>query len=170
MTDIPLDAFVRRLSTVAERLFFKNNCVLAPFFVGHKPDGEVVTLAIRADLTKDEEAARMRAIAAQLDLVRCAYVDEAWTAQIAAASPEQERRAKAEIAIMNRIGVKHHPDRREVIIIAAEDYITGSLMGFRYILRPEHGKPSLSPLKIEQGWDQAEGRFVGLLPPRGTKQ
>jgi hypothetical protein len=115
-TDIPLDAFVRRLSTAAERLFFKNNCVLAPFFVGHKPDGEVVTLAIRADLTKDEEAARMRAIAAQLDLVRCAYVDEAWTARIAVS----ERRAKAEIAIMNYIGVKYHPNRRECVIVAAE--------------------------------------------------
>ena len=166
-TDIPLDAFVRRLSTAAERLFFKNNCVLAPFFVGHKPDGDVVTLAINPDLSKDEAACRMRFAAKHLELVRCAYVDEACTAQV---SYSDERRAEAEIAIMNRIGVKNHPERREVIIIAAEDYVTGSLMGLRYILRPEHGKPTLSPLKIDHNWKQSEGRFVGLLPPRGTKQ
>jgi hypothetical protein len=42
-------------------------------------------------------------------------------------------------------------------------------MGIRYILRPEHGKPSLSPLTIDR-YDNAEGRFVGILPPRGAKQ
>jgi len=42
-------------------------------------------------------------------------------------------------------------------------------MGVRYILRPEHGKPSLSPLQIDR-WDNSEGRFVGLLPQRGTRQ
>jgi hypothetical protein len=111
----------------------------------------------------------MRAIAAELELVRCAYVDEAWTATLRTDTPERDLLAKTQIAIMNRIGVKVHPDRREAVIIGAEDYITGMMMGIRYILRPEHGKPSLSPLTIEP-FNKSEGRFVGLLPPRGAEQ
>jgi hypothetical protein len=163
--DIPLDAFVRRISTAAERLFVKNNFVLSPIFIGQRADGEPVTVVIDTAMTKDETGARMRAIAAELDFVRCAYVDEAWTAVINMDTPE---RGAAELAIANRIGVKHHPQRRECVIISAEDH-NGSLMGTRYILRPEHGNPALSPLRIDH-FDRSEGRFVGFLPPKGRKQ
>jgi hypothetical protein len=164
MTDIPLDAFVRRISTAAEHLFMKNDFTLSPVFIGQRANGEPVTIAIDI-ANKDETAALMRAIAAEFELVRCAYVDEAWTANLSADAPA----VNLQIAIMNRIGVKAHPDRREAVIIGAEDYVSGQMMGFRYILRPEHGKPSLSPLTIERG-GRLEGRFVGILPPRGVKQ
>ena len=165
MTDIPLDAFMRRISTAAEHLFIKNNFTLSPVFVGQRANGEPVTISIDVTVSKDESAAQMRAIAAEFELVRCAYVDEAWTANLSADAPA----VNLQIAIMNRIGVKAHPDRREAVIIAGEDYVSGSLMGIRYILRPEHGKPSLSPLTIDR-YHNAEGRFVGILPPRGAKQ
>jgi hypothetical protein len=70
MTDITLDAFVRRISGAAERLFMKNDFTLSPVFIGQRADGAPVTIAIDVTVSKNESAARMRAIAAEFELVR----------------------------------------------------------------------------------------------------
>lgn len=55
-----------------------------------------------------------------------------------------------------------HPDRREVLMVTAEDRDGSQIMGLYYILRPEHGPPTLSPLKV-QPYNATAGRMVGLL-------
>jgi hypothetical protein len=86
---------------------------------------------------------------------RFAFIVEAWTAT----SRAEDIAAKGE----GYVGPppSEHPDRREVLMITAEDH-GSSIMGFYYILRPEHGKAVLSPLHI-QPFDRTAGRMVGLL-------
>jgi hypothetical protein len=41
-----------------------------------------------------------------------------------------------------------HPERREAVIIAVEDW-SGSKTGARHVIRPASGKPTLGPLEID---------------------
>jgi hypothetical protein len=81
---------------------------------------------------------------------RFAFMVEAWVRQ--AASMED----------INSCPPSEHPDRREVLMITAEDRDGSQIMGFYYILRPEHGPAKLSPLHV-QPFDGTAGRMVGLL-------
>jgi hypothetical protein len=44
-----------------------------------------------------------------------------------------------------------HPDKRKVCFIIAADHEGNQVAGYRFILKPEHGKPKLSPLTIVDG-------------------
>jgi hypothetical protein len=57
------------------------------------------------------------------------------------------------------------PDRREAVMFSGEDINGDSIMGVRYILRPEHGKPTLAPLEIQDRPGVSYGRFVHMLYP-----
>lgn len=60
--------------------------------------------------------------------------------------------------------LKDHPDRREAIFIQAEDIDGSQRSGQYYILRPEHGKPTLSTFKsFDDQTKPSEGRFARLL-------
>lgn len=64
---------------------------------------------------------------------------------------------------MEYIGrMSEHPDRREVVAINAEDCDGANMMGWYFILRPEHGKPTLSPLHMSEATESA-GQLMGLL-------
>jgi hypothetical protein len=62
-----------------------------------------------------------------------------------------------------------HPDRVEIVILSGEDETAGWCTARRVIIRPQHGKPYLGPLEIDV-FEVSEGRMVGLLPQRGTRQ
>ncbi len=62
--------------------------------------------------------------------------------------------------------ISDHPDRREVVAILAVDIDGSFRAGHCYVLRPEHGKPSLSPMReMPQGY-RAAGKGAGLLQTR----
>lgn len=82
---------------------------------------------------------------------RFAFICEAWTAQVSTMAEVNEGPRPSE-----------HPDRREVLMIAAEDREGNTLSGFFYILRPEHGNATLSPLHMNDH-DALTGRFTGML-------
>ena len=82
---------------------------------------------------------------------RYAFIVEAWTAQVTSEREVHEGPRPSE-----------HPDRREILMISAEDRSGESIMGQYYILRPEHGPPKLSPLEV-MPYDQMTGRMMGLL-------
>ena len=60
--------------------------------------------------------------------------------------------------------IEHSPDRKEVVLVTAEDKSGEQRSGVFYILRPEHGDPKLSPFKegLFKGSDLS-GRFHRLL-------
>jgi hypothetical protein len=119
---------------------------------------------------KDFAVAMIRALFDLKDVVRYVFVDEAWTLNRMVRPDEDEK--------IRREGIANHPDRVEVLMIQGEDRECGQIMLHRNIIRPASGKPYLGPLQslddlpfIPQGAGvQSEGRLVGLLPVRGTRQ
>jgi hypothetical protein len=90
------------------------------------------------------------------NVVAYVFIDEAWMVDKAG------RKAEGLEAWVMQHGTKNHPDRREIVMFLAED-LTGQMSAHRFILRPEHGKPKLSPLKFIPASAQSHGRMVGLL-------
>jgi hypothetical protein len=109
---------------------------------------------------KDTSLAIVRAYFELRNVVSCVFINEAWMVDAA---------TDADIAIAERDGLAAHPKRIEVVMYVAEDE-TGHLQGHRPIIRPRHGKARLGELKINADGGTYEGRFIGLLPVRGTRQ
>jgi hypothetical protein len=144
-------------SSAVEKLF-QHRGVIRPMYHCMTADrGIFVTPAPHED--KDTAVALMRALFTVKNVVRYVFIDEAW---IVSQKGDAAEFARLE-AWAAKHGVVNHPDRREVVIFLAED-LAGRLSAHRLILRPEHGKPKLSPLKFTEA-TAAKGRMVGLLQP-----
>jgi len=112
---------------------------------------------------KDIAALLMRAYFELNDVVRYVFVNEAWQLYAPAGFSDDELH---EIA---RHGLSDHPNRIEALMYQAEDE-TGMLTAQRVITRPGNGnRPKLGPLEFMEP-AHFEGRFVGMLPMRGTLQ
>jgi hypothetical protein len=99
------------------------------------------------DHEKDIVVKGLRRMFAANHVKRYAFIVEAWV---------------AEVKTLDGPRPSEHPDRREVLMIHAEDRSGESIIGYYYILRPEHGPPKLSPLDV-MDYDQTTGRMMGLL-------
>jgi hypothetical protein len=106
--------------------------------------------------TKDENVALVRAEFKQLDVIRYVYLDEAWMLE----APDFSRE------VIER-GIRHHPDRVEVVMFSAEDRDRGQLAARRRIIRPPNKKPYLGPLELDPHSGFWAGRIVHLLTPPG---
>jgi len=112
---------------------------------------------------KDTAALLMRAYFAVNHVARYVFVNEAW--QLCAPTGLSDD----ELQEIARHGLSDHPSRIEVLMYQAEDE-TGVLTAHRVITRPGNGhRPKLGPLEFIQP-THSEGRFVGMLPVRGTLQ
>ena len=100
----------------------------------------------------------LRKMFAAKQVKRYAFIVEAWIAQVGP-SDLDEGVTRGEY---KGPPPSQHPDRREVLMITAEDRDGSQIIGQYFILRPEHGPPKLSPLEV-QPYDQTTGRMVGLL-------
>jgi hypothetical protein len=92
----------------------------------------------------------------------CPYKDDA-------VAPGEDVEALNARSRMLTGSLAHHPDRVEVLMLSGEDENTGLCTARRVIHRPPHGKAYLGPLEIDTP-TSSEGRMVGLLPQRGTRQ
>jgi hypothetical protein len=107
-----------------------------------------------SDKEKDIVVKGLRQMFAAKQVKRFAFIVEAWVASISQSGITPNTYAGPRPS--------EHPDRREVLMINAEDRDGSQIMGWYYILRPEHGPPKLSPLEVKP-YDQFTGRMVGLL-------
>jgi len=106
------------------------------------------------DFEKNAVEHHLRKMFQATGVKRLAFISEAWVATI------HEPTAGA---LANSPRPSEHPDRREVLMVRAEDRDGTAMSGFYFILRPEHGKPTLSPLKIEDYGTHTAGRMIGML-------
>jgi hypothetical protein len=111
---------------------------------------------------KDTQVALIRALMIIRNIVRYVFIDEAWIL-------ERKEIDRAEIDRVYQVGLKDHPDRKEILMFSAEDQSAGMMMGHRDIIRERGRKARLGPLVIDK-FDQSEGRMVGLLPVVGATQ
>jgi hypothetical protein len=170
---IPLDALIRRVSRMAEQRFNEHGDI-DPMWLVENARGEqhMIVSPIIADSplaaadTKDQIVAKMREYFAEHDIVRYACAKEVWTL----VDPEHKQMPTREQAALVYAAMgytlAHHPDRREVVCIDAEDG-TEVLTAERDIIRPAHGKPYLDKLGPIERYDEATSRWAGLLPSKG---
>lgn len=143
---------------------------IAPMWHAITSAGETIIEPHPTYLGKNMAAAMIRVFFDMRDVVRYVYVGEAWTLKRMIKPEEQEE--------IFRKGLSVHPDRVEVVQIQGEDQEYGQIIASREIIRPKRGKPHLGPLEMVNDLPfiprgavvQSEGRMVGMLPVRGTRQ
>jgi hypothetical protein len=169
MSERELRRMLDYASEFCDRQFAKKK-EIAPMWHAITAAGETIIEPHPTYLGKDMAAAMIRAFFDMRDVVRYVYIGEAWTLNRMIRPEEQEE--------IFRKGLSEHPDRVEVVQIQGEDHEYGQIIASRAIIRPGIGKPHLGPLEmindlpfIPRGAAvQSEGRMVGMLPVRGTRQ
>jgi len=151
-------------ATNAARIFLESDDhEVLPMWHAVQGNGEHVLIATPWSSEKEKliTVDMLRKMFSVKHVKRFAFIVEAWTAQV---PPERIKTTSAEEAYRDYCGPRpsEHPDRREVLMITAEDRSGESIMGVYYILRPEHGPPTLSPLEV-MPYDSMAGRMMGLL-------
>jgi hypothetical protein len=152
---------IETASQAVERLFARRGELAPVYFVEH--NGGRLDIVPAPPCSKDEAVALMRAYFAIHNVTRYVFVDEAWRVTIPR-SPD----AAATESFCREHGVSAHPDRVEMILFVAEDEL-GIINAYRAIMRRGR-KSSLGPLEYDPEGGTYEGRMMGLLPARGTKQ
>jgi hypothetical protein len=132
-------------------------------------NGETMVLSTVLE-TKDQTAEAVRKVFAEADAVRCVSTHESWYLEPLG---ETEYRQLQKDYYAKGKSMADHPKRKEGVAIFAEDEDGNFITAMRSIIRGRNGdpdsKPILGPLKILET-TRLEGRLVGMLPPRGTKQ
>lgn len=158
-----LCALIAFAAEQAAKIFHTNGRVL-PMYHAVTRDGTNVILDPPHE-NKDTAVILVRAFFELHDVVRYCFIDEAWVLDASA-----RKITNAEWERIRREGLSQHPDRREMLLVSGEDHASGLVTAHRFILRPEHGKATLTPLEyfdLPKGTSSV-GRMVGLLPkPKG---
>jgi hypothetical protein len=154
-----LKSLVEFASRQAEKIF-RQTGVIYPMYHAIKPDGDFMILpAPEGD--KDTSVGLIKAAFAIHAIDRYVFIDEGWILD-----QRLSGGAPLDLARIARTGLRDHPDRREVLLFLAENRRGERQTGSRYILRPEHGRASLAPLKLDDMTGlQSSGRMIGLLNP-----
>lgn len=132
---------------------FERQGHLVPMWVGVNKRGSHVPLVIPYMDDKDSVAETVKKYLKKERITQYVSMLECWTYEGKEIPPE----------ITEGRSLEHNPDRREAIHIMAEDEDGNTIAGCFYILRPEHGKPKLSPLKMYPNAEASEGRFVRMF-------
>jgi len=150
------------MSTFCDRYFGEHGGVSAMYHVVLRSGQHSI---IRPPYAENKELSIMaiRVLFEELDVVRYVYLDEAWVMSNETASEDEMNAAM-------RDGVKTHPKRFEVVFMSGEDETCGQLCWYRKIIRDAGKRPSLGPLVQMPTKAESEGRMIGLLPQRGTRQ
>jgi hypothetical protein len=160
-----LRALVGMMSRNIEPTFLQDGAIYRPIWHAVDAKGEHLILPPLPSKTKDEEAIMVRAFFELMDVVRYCVAMEAWTVERKIVGGD-----RAAVEALRRAGIANEPDRIEVIAFQAEDANEGLLFAQRRIIRPANKKPTLDALFVHPSFGEGSGRFVGMLPQRGTKQ
>jgi|KBSMisStandDraft_5_1062788.scaffolds.fasta_scaffold199407_3 hypothetical protein len=141
----------------ATMLFHKQGTVM-PMWIAETAEGDILPTIAKMETTeqKDSVAKELKKFFKEQNVVRYVSILEAW-------SIEPKGNGGVPPSLQLGASLASHPDRREIIAIQAEEVNKHELCGVLYILRPEYGEATLSPLKRSPHDALAEGRFVGLL-------
>lgn len=133
---------------------FKDKGEVAPMWIAHYGDMRVpICTPWRDAASKQQTYDTLRNVFRLAGVERFAVMTEAWMLML----PD----GKIPDSHLHGASLASHPERRELLIVRAEDR-TASLQKAFFILRPEHGKPTLVEAKLPQPTSE-EGNMVGLL-------
>jgi hypothetical protein len=156
---VPLAAMLRRASQMAEQWFDEADGI-DMFLLIENSAGEQ-GMAVVPDIPddrdiKDKLDAYLRDLLREMDAVRYVIVSECWAL-----------RGKEPEDMIYTCSLRDHPNRWEIISLAAEDE-RETLHATREIIRPQGRKAYLGKLDIYRP-DKAEGRFMGMLPSTASE-
>ena len=152
---IDLTSLIEFASQQAEKIFNRTGQFL-PMYHAIKADGQHMIMPA-LDNDKDVSVALTKVAFALNNVQSYVFIDEAWVLEVTKTGPP------IDVDKARREGVRHHPDRREILMFSAENTKGEAQTAKRYILRSEVGKPRLSPLTFDPKFERSEGRMVGLL-------
>jgi len=132
---------------------FNKQGYLEPMWIGVNKKGSHTPLIVADMSDKDKASEAIRKWLKKEGITRYVSMLECWVYEGKEIPPE----------VFEGKSIEHNPDRREAITILAEDNKGNMISGRYYILRPEHGKPKLSPIKVDPCDMESEGRFVGMF-------
>ena len=158
-----LKQLIKSASEHAEAIF-QNTGEFLPMWHAVTANREAIFLMCPEFLEdKDIGVALIRKAFELNDVERYVFISEAWLIDTTKDNYDEARIRRA-----LREGLEHDPDRREVIAFSAENRDGEAQTARRYILRPEHGKPTLAPLMLDEmsRITESSGRMVGLLNKR----
>jgi hypothetical protein len=135
-------------------VYFKEHGEVVPMWHAVDRNGENILLVTpwNGYDEKHDTLDAVRALFRERGVKRYVFMTEAWS--LFAPSIEEARKHVGHF--------EEHPDRREILALQAEDIDGSSLMGWYFILRPEHGPATLSPFKLSDA-NRQEGAFAGML-------
>jgi hypothetical protein len=140
-----------QFASAQAEVIFRRTGQIFPMWHAIKSNGEQLILNSPSE-DKDLAVAMVKAAFELEDVVTYVFISEVW---MLSTTEDRDR-------IPNSLS--DHPDRREGIFFAAEDNRGGEQTAHRFILRPEHGKPKLTPLVMDDmAGLTSSGRMVGLL-------
>jgi hypothetical protein len=145
---IDLHKTIEQFSGLVDELFNKIGYVQPTYFVYHNGDWQHVPTPW--EYPKEVVAMAMRKLLQTTRAEAYVFMDEAWVVEAKEVNLD--------------VAPSEHPDRREIVVITAEDE-TSQLLARRNILRPTDGKPSLAPLEI-YGDGKLEGDMTNLMSRR----
>ena len=146
-----LKSLITFASEQVEEIFYHIGMV-APMYHAIKENGEILVFMM-PDVSKDEAVDIVRFILDANRVESYVFIGEAWMLHT------------LDVPV-DVTGLSRHPDSREAVMFSAENTRGEALTASRYILRPEHGRATLTPLKFNKSVGHSEGRMVGLLKRR----
>lgn len=143
---------------------FRESGHVSPMWHAVQSNGEAFVVIPDAD--KDHATIMTRALFELKDVVRCVFIDEAWSAR----GRGEEDSKRLQDWIDEHGHIHDFPGRMEVVVFVGEDQNEGLVSAQREIERPKRGKARLGPLTyVAKEFNRSEGRFIGMLPRRGAK-
>jgi hypothetical protein len=168
MTEVSLEAMLRRAARGAEKMFNKFGEVEMHWLVDTLEEGQIAIMTPLAgpggsvNVVKHEIAATMRELFRKKNATRYVLVCESWGYKAATKDTSfEEMQADIEAAGGT---LENMPGRFELILLQASDGHQ-FIQAQREIIRPAGGRPPyLGALDIMAGAVQFEGRFANMLP------
>jgi hypothetical protein len=154
-----LKELIEFASRACEPIFKVNSEIVAMY---HMCDADGANFIWQPDMAdKDAMAAAAKSLMRKKNIQSYVFIDEAWSLEINRTLKPGE--AEEIERFCNEFGVRNHPDRREMLMFYAENKSGERLQAHRPIVRPEHGKPKLMPLRYPWQDGTVRGRLSGLL-------
>lgn len=132
---------------------FERQGYLLPMWVGVDERGHHQPLLLTKMDDKDAVAEGVKEFLKEKKIVAYVSMIECWI-YVGDKMPPEIKEGRS---------LEHNQDRREGVHLLAEDKDGKSVSGGYFILRPEHSKATLSPLKMHPKASKAVGRFVSMF-------
>lgn len=158
LTKENLRTFAERMAAPLDERFADAQEMIPMWFLESK-DGEMTILCTPWSDQREKElsVAYVKQALKEMDGVRCCHISEVWTLTV-----PKDQEFPESIKMGGKVA--SHPERREAVVVVAEDKAGNSYFMKRYILRPEHKKAVLSPPDVPNlDGSEAKGLLVGMF-------